>query len=276
MRKSTVLMLALALTAMIPARGESQEPRPDTVTVRNGVLSLRGLLWRPSGRGPFPAVLFNHGSGAASDPRRPATLGPVFASHGYAFLYLFRRGAGLSADQGTNSGELMRRALAEKGQDGRNELQMQLLESEMTDVLAGHAYLRERSDIDARRIAVAGHSFGGQLALLLIESDTSVRAAVVFGAAAASWETSAQLRARLLTAVARTHVPVFFIHAANDISVAPGKALAAEMTRLGKPNQVRIFPSVGRTPGEGHDFVHLGLRTWERDVFAFLDQRVRR
>jgi len=54
-----------------------------------------------------------------------------------------------------------------------------------------------------------------------------------------------------------------------------GKALAAEMTRLGKPTQVKIYPSVGRTSGEGHDFVHLGLSTWEPDVFAFLDEHMR-
>ena len=68
---------------------------------------------------------------------------------------------------------------------------------------------------------------------------------------------------------------MFFIHAANDFSVAPGEALAAEMTRLGKANRVKIYPAVGNTPAEGHDFVYLGLPTRERDVFAFLDANMR-
>jgi hypothetical protein len=83
------------------------------------------------------------------------------------------------------------------------------------------------------------------------------------------------LRARLLAAVARTVVPTFFIHAANDYSVASGKALGAEMARLGKPSRVKIYPAVGRTAEEGHAFVDLGLRSWEPDVFDFLDEHLR-
>ncbi len=270
------ISLLIALVSALPVQADGQTlGKPDTVEVRSGALTLRGLLWRPAGQGPFPAVLFNHGSGPATDPSRPAILGPAFAGHGSLFLYLFRGGAGLSADQGTNSEELMNRALAEKGQEGRNEVQLQLLDVELSDVLSGVAFLRAQSQVDARRIAVAGHSFGGQLALLLAEWDAQLRAVVVFGAAAASWDASPKLRSRLLAAVGRTRVPVFFIHAANDFSVSPGKALAEEMTRLGKPNRVKIYPTVGQTPGEGHDFVHLGLATWEPDVFSFLDEHMR-
>jgi hypothetical protein len=43
------------------------------------------------------------------------------------FLYVFRRGAGLSKDQGSHSGALMSRARAENGQQGRNQVQLQLL-----------------------------------------------------------------------------------------------------------------------------------------------------
>ena len=39
--------------------------------------------------------------------KQAEVLGPVFARHGYVFLYLFRRGVGLSADQGTNAVDAM-------------------------------------------------------------------------------------------------------------------------------------------------------------------------
>src|SRR5262245_8696222 len=83
--------------------------RPDTVAIRSGQLTLRGVLWRPTGSGPFPGVIFNHGSSSATDPtsmQGPATLGPVFARHGYVFLFLFRQGIGLSRGQGTADGDL--------------------------------------------------------------------------------------------------------------------------------------------------------------------------
>ncbi|HEX4561075.1 MAG TPA: alpha/beta fold hydrolase [Gemmatimonadales bacterium] len=247
------------------------------------MLRLRAVLWRPSGRGPFPAVFFSHGSGhAAGSPfgpnqRHPEILGPLFAKHGYVFLYLYRRGDGLSAGQGTESGDLMDRALATDGEEARDRLQVQLLETdEMSDALAGLTLLRSLPEVDPQRVAVVGHSFGGALTLLLAAHDTTLRAAVVFATAAYGWVRSAQLRRRLLTAIEHTAIPIFFIHAANDYSIAPAESLGTEMTRLGKPHRVKIYPPVGRTVVEGHDFVHLRTTTWEPDVFAFLDEYLRR
>jgi carboxymethylenebutenolidase len=284
MTNSRVFLLAIALGSPIAARAEGQGP--DTVVVQSGALSLRALLWRPEGRGPFPAVLFNHGSWPrdtrSGRPAREifaqaASLGPVFARHGYVFLFLFRRGAGLSAGQGTHAGDLLERELAANGQAARNRLQVRLLErDELTDALAGLAFLRALPEVDSQRVAVAGHSFGGSLTLLLAERDSTLAAAVDFAGAAASWEPSPELRARLLTAVGATTVPIFFIHAANDYSLAPGKALAAEMARLGKPHRIKIFPPFGTTASQGHNLVDLSPVTWERDVFAFLDEHMRR
>jgi dienelactone hydrolase len=271
-----ILALTLVLASAVGVHGQAQAPlEPDTVIVESGPLKLRGLLWRPVGRGPFPAVLFNHGSGAVADRKGPAILGATFAKHGYVFLYLYRRGAGLSATQGTNSGTLMSRALKERGQKGRNEVQLQLLDIELNDVIAGLDFLRARSDVDPRRVALAGHSFGGQLILLAAERHPNVRAAVAFGAAANSWDNSSLLQARLIAAVRRVSAPVFLIFAANDYSIAPGKALAAEMNRLGKTCTLEIYPAVGTTAAEGHDFVHRRVATWESDVFAFLAEHLR-
>jgi dienelactone hydrolase len=275
--------LAIAFASRVAAQAHGQGP--DTVVVRSGVLSLRALVWRPVGRGPFPAVLFNHGSWPTdSRSGRPAreifaqaaTLGPVFARHGYVLLFLFRRGAGLSAGQGTHVGDLLARELAVNGQEARNRLQVHLLETdELSDALAGLTFLRALPEVDSRHVAVAGHSFGGSLTILLAERDSTLSAAVDFAGATISWEPSPQLRARLLTAVSTTTVPIFFIHATNDYSIAPGKALAAQMARLGKPHRIKIYPSFGKSASDGHNLVDLSVGTWERDVFAFLNDHVR-
>jgi len=229
-------------------------------------------------------VLFNHGIGHASgiagdirDHRHPNELGPVFARHGYVFLYLFRRGDGLSRGQGDASGDLMDRAMASGGQQARDSIQLHLLETdEMSDALAGLAYLRALPTVDPGRVAVVGHSFGGSLTVLLAERDSTLRAAVVFSPAGYSWDRSQRLRERLLAAVDHVAVPVFFIHAAIDYSIRSGRDLATEMTRLGKPARVKIYPQVGRTADDGHDFVHTRIQEWEPDVFAFLDEFVKR
>jgi carboxymethylenebutenolidase len=272
--------------ANAPIASAAQIQSPDTVVVPSGNLKLKGLLWQPKGSGPFPAVLFNHGSWPTNNrsgrPAREifqqaAALGPVFSRHGFVFLFLFRRGAGLSADQGVSAADLLDKEFAAKGQDARNVIQLRLLDTnEMTDAEAGLAFLRNLQKVDARHIAIAGHSFGGSLTLLLAERETNLMAAIDFAGAAASWDGSPQLRTRLLRAVSAAPMPVFFIHAANDYSTAPGKALAAERQRLGKPYLLKIYPAFGTSTSDGHNLVDLSVTTWEHDVFSFLDEQVRR
>ena len=284
MRQIHHLLLTMGLSLALRGRVLARAAGPDTVVVHSGSLALRALLYRPQGPGPFPAVLFNHGSGHADgrdstgrvDQRHPELLGPLFAKHGYLFLYLFRRGDGLSRGQGVPSADRMDSAAAAGGQVARNDLQLQLLEGdELNDALAGLGFLRGRPDVQAGRLAVVGVSFGGSLTLLVAERDSTLRAAVAFATAGYSWERSPPMRARLLEAADRTRVPIFFIHAANDYTVASAQALGSEMTRHGKSNRVKIYPAVGNTPEEGHDFIDLGVRTWEADVFGFLNQYVR-
>src|SRR5882757_6189839 len=144
--------------------------QPETVVVHSGSATLHAMIWRPQGRGPFPAILLNHGSGRTPEDLRrlgryeqnAATLGPVFARHGYVFLYLFRRGVGLSADQGANAVDLMDQEGAAHGEAARNALQIQLLETrDMGDALAGLAFLRALPDVDGLDVGLVGHSFGG-------------------------------------------------------------------------------------------------------------------
>src|SRR5262245_37561707 len=279
-----LFLVILLQTAAVKAESDGVAG-PRAVVIRSDTVQLRGLFWRPRGRGPFPAILFNHGSGRTREElerlgpyeRQAETLGPVFARHGYAFLYLFRRGVGLSADQGDSSVDLMNAEFAAHGQDARNAIQLQLLENrEISDSLAGLAFLRGRPEVDARRIAVVGDSFGGSLTVLEAERDSAVRAAVVFSCAGYSWYKSPQLRARLLAAVDRAAPPIFFIHAENDYSLAPGKALDAELRRLRKSHRLKIYPPVGESAEDGHAFLYLRVSSWEPDVFAFLDEHVRR
>jgi hypothetical protein len=64
--------------------------------------------------------------------------------------------------------------------------------------------------------------------------------------------------------------PALFIHAKNDYSIEPGPALAAEMKRLGKPHELKMYPPFGADTRAGHNFLFRSVATWESDVFAFL------
>ena len=257
---------------------------PETVVVPSGKLRLKAFLWKPSGPGPFPAVLFCHGSGGADAEHTaglPITkaaekLAPLFLKHGYAFLYVFRRGQGLSADQGPFMQEILRQEEAAKGKEARQHLQFMLATTDhLDDVLAALAFLKGAPAIDARRIAIVGHSFGGQLTLLAAERDNTIRAAVTFAAAADSWERSPELRERLRGAADKATVPIMLIQAANDYSTAPSQELANELERLHRAHLLKIYPAVGQTADDGHNFLYLAIPQWEHDVFGFLDEHVK-
>ncbi len=204
-------------------------------------------------------------------------LGPVFVKHGYAFLYLCRRGQGLSADQGPFMQDLLQSEKAARGDEARKHLQFVLMTTDhLDDELAGLSFLKSFPGIDSHHIAVVGHSFGGQIALLAAEHDSTLRAAVTFGAAAASWGGSSEVRNRMLTAVRRTTVPIMLVHSANDYSTAPGQALAHELAKLGKAHVLKIYPPSGKTADDGHNFIYNDIAEWEGEVFKFLGMHVTR
>jgi carboxymethylenebutenolidase len=280
---SVLVPLVLTLT-LVKAQGQTPGG-PETVLIQDGSATLHAVLWRPQGRGPFPAILLNHGSGRTREElerlgpyeQNAEKLGPAFARHGYVFLYLFRRGVGLSSDQGANAVDLMNSESAARGLEARNALQLQLLDNrEMGDALSALKFLRALPYVDAKDVALVGHSFGGSLTVLMAEREPNLRAVVVFSGAGYSFDRSPELRARLLAAVDHIAAPVFFIHAENDYSLSSGKVLDARRQQIGKPHRLKIYPPIGHTVDDGHDFLHLGVNIWESDVFAFLDENMQR
>src|SRR5215831_2596986 len=279
-----IILLALALHLSTAALGQtvpsSTAPAvPQIAEVRSGEVRLKGYLWKPAGSGPFPAILFNHGSGgddaqhtagrtmaqAASD------LAPVFLKHGYAFFYLCRRGQGLSSDQGPFTEDLLKHAEA-TGADARKQLHYQLLTgSQLDDALAGLTFLKAAPDVDPKRIAIIGHSFGGMLTLLSGDHDSTIRAEVAFAAGTKSWRASQELRERTLAAVGKTAAPIMLVYAANDFDTTSGKDISAELERLHKAHSLNIYPAIGKTSNDGHSLLYLGIPEWEPDVFQFLD-----
>ena len=94
------ILLAFFSSAMSGCQGTSATAS-ETVTFNNGDLVLHGLLYRPAGSGPFPAVLFNHGSAPGMlNTQAFDAIGPVITARGWAFFAPYRRGQGLSRDAG--------------------------------------------------------------------------------------------------------------------------------------------------------------------------------
>jgi hypothetical protein len=95
LRASVVKLTKFLLVALTQIATVAHQPTaitPEIVVVQSGALQLKALLWLPDNGGPFPAVLFNHGSGSFDAmhtgpfviTEAAERLGPIFAKHGYA------------------------------------------------------------------------------------------------------------------------------------------------------------------------------------------------
>jgi len=121
-------------------------------------VKLAGTFSVPQGKGPFPAVVLVHGSGAID--RDGSVFGHntllVLADHlgrqGIAVLRYDKRGVGKSTGK---LKEATTRDLA-------------------ADAEAAVRFLRSRPEVDARRIGIVGHSEGGLVAPLLASRDPAL------------------------------------------------------------------------------------------------------
>jgi len=106
----------------------------DAVAFSSGKLTLHGVLYKPDGNGPFPAVIFNHGSapGMLSSEAFEA-LGPVFVSRGWVFFAPYRRGQGLSSSAGPYISDEINAALKSVGIRAGAATMVRLLETDHLD-----------------------------------------------------------------------------------------------------------------------------------------------
>ena len=220
----------------------------DIVSFQSGNLTLYGVLYKPEGAGPFPAVLYNHGSAAGMlNNEAFEALGPVFAKRGWIFFAPYRRGQGLSASAGPYIGDEIEAARKNGGMRAAAATMVRLLETDqLNDQLAALAWLQKREFVQARRIAVAGNSFGGVEAVLGAERG-SYCAAIDASGGAESWALAPELQVSMTRAVRNAHVPIFFFQPENDYDLAPSRVLSAAMKSSGKTFEMKIYPAFGKS-----------------------------
>jgi dienelactone hydrolase len=220
---------------------------------------LYGYLYVPEGKGPFPAVLWNHGS--EKRPGWQPELAAFYNSHGYVFFVPHRAGQGKSP--GTYIMDTIRGA-------GNPLAAVQAQRAANEDVVAAMEWLKAQPEVDAKRVVVSGCSFGGIQTLLTAEKGLGARAFVAFAPAAQSWGNAA-LDEMLEDAVKHAKAPVFILQAKNDYSTEPVKVLG----KAAKANsgEAKIYPKFGNTEQDGHwgfATTGAGIAIWGDDVLRFV------
>ena len=235
---------------------------PDTV--RYGPRNYVGYLWKPEGRGPFPAMVWNHGSEEKVDPRAP--LARFFLSRGYVFFMPVRRGHKPNTDH-QNYFEVIRSKA-----DDKARATLQALVAEREDVHAGYNFVARLPAVNPHRIVLGGCSFGGIETVLATET-IPARAFIDWAGASESWAGSAPLRARLIDAIAKGRGPIFFLQASNDYDTTPTKVLSFEMGKHNRYFKAEIFPPLGsgQRGAAGHGPFCSSPEAWGAEVAAWLE-----
>lgn len=256
---------AASVDAAALARANKQ-----VVTFPSGALTLHGVVYEPNGDGPFPAILWNHGS--YGDPMVAFDeLGAAFVARGWAFFGPFRRGQGLSAAAGPYIMDEIGRA----GMFGKGKAMVRLLAGDhLDDQVAAYAWLKTRPFVTPNRIAVGGNSFGG-IETVLGAARLPYCAALDGAGAAQSWAHVPELRELMLGALPHARAPFFFYQAENDFDLSPSRTLASALHAAGKTAELEIYPAFGESQADGHSFAWHGSSIWLGDALAFLEQHCR-
>jgi carboxymethylenebutenolidase len=246
------------------------------VAFSSGDLTLSGILYKPQSRGPFPTLIWNHGSEKTPgvDPQFDS-VASIFVPAGYAVFAPIRRGHGYS--QGRYIGDVIDQTEAAEGLEAAHRKVVHLLETEqLDDQLAGLAYVKQLAFVDSSRLAVAGCSYGGIQALLGAEKNAGYKAAISISPAALSWAHNTFLQKRLIQSLQDINIPVLLLQPARDASLEPSRILGAEAARLGKPLTTKVYPDTGPEDERGHCFGGAkGMHVWAEEAKAFLAANVR-
>jgi dienelactone hydrolase len=270
------LLAGLALAADPPRHVQSEEAKAFRktaipVTFASHGLTLRGWLYRPPGEGPFPVIVWNHGS--ERNPLAHPEPGRFYTRHGFAVFLPVREG------HPPSPGTYIQDALAEFQKDHLDRLAgwkkiVDLQEHYNRSVAAAVEWVKKQPFADADRVVVTGCSYGGIQTLLAAEKGLGAKAFVPFAPAAMSWANT-ELQKRMADCARNAKAPVFLIQAKNDYNIGPSEMLGPILGAKGGLNRSKVYPAFGATPQEGHGGFACweeGIAIWGPDVLAFLKE----
>lgn len=267
-----ILLCAFFVLSAIGLFAQSAAPYQE-VWYKSGKLRIQAYLYTPAGTGPFPVIIYNHGSRPPGNERlySPMTaVAQMLVASGYMVFEPARRGYGKS--DGQPAGEVIGTS--------RGDAYIRRLWEEVDDILAAEEFLKTIHSADRKRIGMIGYSQGGILTIFAASREPGRFACLVDQAGgASSWGRSPQLQAALRMAAARLREPILAMVAENDHTTASVRAVVEEAQKVHNVARLIIYPPYtppaeetppgGRALGHGIFRDH-GIPIWENDVRTFL------
>jgi dienelactone hydrolase len=267
---ATVMLVGVATSV-----GVQSAPSYTEVFYPSGGLRIQAYLYRPEGDGPFPSVVYNHGSRSGRERQSMPFehIGRLLTGAGYVALVSERRGYGRSdgitwpEDVGRKHGRMVAR-----------------LDEETDDVLAAVDFLRTQAFVDGKRLGVMGWSFGGIVTMFAVSRSSAFAVAVDQAGGALTWNGNPDVRAALTAAAQKSTTPTLLQVAENDRTTDSITTVAKILEKRGVPHRMVIYPPFAAgasrsfgTGAPGHMvFAERGMSVWSADVLEFLGRYLTR
>jgi len=211
---------ALIVCALILLLGNSSMAATGKeVSYKSGDETVKGLMYTPSGSGPFPAIIVIHEWWGLNDWVKEQAS--KLADQGYVTLAvdLYR---GKVADNPDTAHQLMRGVPEDRSK---------------RDLAAAFDYLKSQKDVKPNRIGSIGWCMGGGYSLDVALEEPKLAASVINCGHLAT--DSAELK--------KINAPILGIFGAKDQGIPPESVekFAAQLKELGKSVDVKIYADAG-------------------------------
>jgi dienelactone hydrolase len=228
-------------------------------------LRLEATLYRPAGPGPFPVLLFNHGSTgngriAPTVTVRYPTVAQFFVRRGVAVMVPMRRGRGASEGDYDERYGCDPAALSHGVERGT------------ADVQAALAFALRQPWADPTRLVLGGMSRGGLLSVLYPSVRRANPKGVInfSGGWTPDWcDATAHFNEQMFARAGRVTLPMLWLYTENDRNYGPSsiRAYHRAFTGSGGSADLRLFPAIGH---DGHDLLLRSVTVWQQAVDDFL------
>lgn len=248
------------------------------VTVDGAPVKLALITYKPAGNGPFPTLVFHHGStGRGTDPQifsrpyDPKTMAEWFVARGYAVLLPSRRGRGGSEglyDEGFD----VNRA---RGYSCDPPLAVPGADRALRDIDAVTPALLAFPFVDRSRVIVGGQSRGGVLAVAWSGRQPAVpRALINFvgGWMGAQCANASTINQGLFNRGAAYGKPTIWLYGDND-SFYPLSHTRANFAAFQAAGGQGTFNEFRPPAGTNGHFINTLPNLWTATMDAYLKSR---
>ena len=189
------------------------------VTYKSGDETVKGILYMPEGKGPFPGIVVIHEWWGLNDWVKGQA--EKLAGEGYAALAidLYRGKVGTTPEE---AHEIMRGVPEDRAK---------------RDLEAGFQFLAAQPNVKPDRIGAIGWCMGGGYALDLALEESKLAADVInYGAPSTD-----------PAAISKINAPILGLYGALDRGITPDnvKAFGQAMDKAGKKIDITIYPDAG-------------------------------